>query len=133
MQFLLNNMYKRNEPFRFEFPEPIDCFFTILTPNNESKESNKGEIKMLNLSQKGCRFSSHLQLPADGKWYITIEAILNSHTLLLSGHIVWKKTYSSSSYIYGFKFDEDHDYSSLITAEVKQFSSDRRNGQRTSG
>ena len=120
-------MYKRKEPFRFDFPEPIDCFFTILTPKSETKKSNKGEIKLHNLSPKGCSFSSQLQLPTDREWYLTIEATLNKEPMLLSGHIVWKKNYGSSTYIYGFKFDEDHEeYTSIITSEIKEYTANKR-------
>lgn len=122
----VSNMYKRNEPFRFEFTKPISCFFTILTPQNTTKESNKGEIKMHNLSQKGCNFTSQLNLPADSKWYLTIELTINETPMLLSGHIVWKKHYSTPNYMYGFQFDQDHDYSKLITAEVKEFAANER-------
>ena len=97
-----------------------------MTPKSEKKESNKGEIKLHNLSPKGCSFASPLHLPEDKNWYITIEVTLNKEPMLLSGHIVWKKSYGSSTYIYGFKFDEDHDYAGIITAEIKEYASNMR-------
>ena len=48
--------------------------------------------------------------------------------MLLSGHIVWKKKHGSSTYIYGFKFDEDHEkeFTSIITDEIKEYVANKR-------
>ena len=48
--------------------------------------------------------------------------------MLISGQKKKKKKHGSSTYIYGFKFDEDHEkeFTSIITDEIKEYVANKR-------
>lgn len=113
-------MFKRQESFRYIFPQPISGFLTIIKNKDHSTESNKGEINIHNISPKGCSFSSHLHFPHNNEFTVTIEVCLNDTPLYLTGSIVWKKN-SGKHYLYGFETLDNPVTAKLITDEVKSY------------
>ncbi|MFS0782500.1 PilZ domain-containing protein [Bacillus sp. 1P06AnD] len=113
-------MYKRQEAFRYTFPASISGFLSVINNKDGSERENKGTIDILNISPKGCSFSSGLHLPLKQELQFVIHLKLNEEVLDLPGYVVWKKEKAASN-SYGFSFIEKPGLTEQITNEVKRY------------
>lgn len=115
--------YKREEYFRFSFNTPIPGFFTITKMNGLSGKSKKGPLLILDLSPKGIKFQSRLDLPDTEDLNLSLSFTLNTKEIILPGKIVWKKKISNDFH-YGFTVTEEleiEDITKEIISELKAF------------
>ena len=54
--------YKRKSPFRYTFSEPITVYFKIVNINGKRIETSEGTASMIDLSPKGMKLKSSLDL-----------------------------------------------------------------------
>lgn len=91
--------YKRNEPFRYEFGMPIKVNFYISRINGKTTASSEGEGRVLDISPKGLRLQTSLDIPAKQEVELTMHLTIGSRDIVLIGNIVWqKKVYPSFQY-----------------------------------
>ncbi|WP_374723035.1 PilZ domain-containing protein [Peribacillus tepidiphilus] len=114
-------LYKRNEPYRYQFPPPIPGHFIITNINGLPGQSKKGQIELIDISPRGCKFSSKLDLKNFQDIKLEVSFQINGHLLHLPGVIVWKKKYIHT-FFYGYAIDENRDLEELILKEVKTYS-----------
>ncbi|MDZ5470567.1 PilZ domain-containing protein [Bacillus sp. 31A1R] len=114
-------MYKREEPFRFQFNQPLHGAFKILRINNISEESKAGTADILDLSPNGLRFKTKLNLPIDKKRFlIEITFLLNDKLIRILGEPKWKKI-EGSSFVYGFTGLDDTETKKEVIEGLKEF------------
>lgn len=107
--------YKRQEPFRHVFNQPIDSVFQIVT---ESSESKPGEMKILDISPSGLRMFSKLDLPSQIR--ITAKFTLMEQTIDLEGLINWKSE-QYEGYEYGVECNHNDEKKSVIIDLLKAY------------
>lgn len=98
-----NPAYKRQEGFRLSFKESLPCTFTILKIQGRDVESKKGSIHIINISLKGAKIISPLDLPIPNT-HILLDFVIMEERISLSGELIWKKN-SYNGYMYGVTFD----------------------------
>lgn len=104
----MNPVYKRNEGFRLTFKNPVPGTFLILMIQGKSAGANKGILTIIDMSLKGAKVFSTLQLPTPNT-QIKIETKLNDQPLTIDGELIWSRK-TSTGYTYGVSFDP-HSYS----------------------
>ncbi|MFD2443321.1 PilZ domain-containing protein [Bacillus sp. CGMCC 1.16607] len=112
--------YKRKEPFRFHFQDPIPATYKILKIYNENN-SKIGRADILDVSPNGVRFKTDLNLPVNEKnFLIEMSFSINKKQIRLIGDLIWKKTFHSY-YIYGLVGRDDAETKLEIIEELKGF------------
>ncbi|MBE4907531.1 PilZ domain-containing protein [Bacillus luteolus] len=115
----MNPVYKRNEGFRLSFKNPIPATFLILMMQGKSAGANKGMLTIIDMSLKGAKVFSTLQLPTPNT-QIKIDITINEQPLVIEGELVWSKKVSTG-YTYGVSFDP-HSYSEQqLLSELKTY------------
>ncbi|WP_108670161.1 PilZ domain-containing protein [Peribacillus acanthi] len=120
--------YKRDEPFRYQFPEPISGHFVITSIKGLSGQSKKGKIELLDISQRGCKFQSLLDIPITNGIMFEITITLNGNLITLPGKIAWKKR-KLKLYEYGYSIETDEELEKVILTEVKEFVRNKRKNE----
>lgn len=117
--------YKRKEPFRYVFNDPIDGkFVIILNHGDENKvtRTDPGDLKIIDLSPRGMQFKTTLDIPMSTKeFYLEISFVLDGEPIDMLGKVAWKKDQMEYVY-YGFEGIEDNARQQIITERVKTFS-----------
>lgn len=120
-------LYRRDEPFRFAFGNPIEGTFKILKIDDMSGNSKEGPALILDLSPNGIRLTSSLDLPIDKKKIIMeVLFILNEKTISIIGQPKWKKQVGVSSFNYGLVGLENEETKKEIINELKEYSRNLR-------
>ncbi|MGE6378337.1 PilZ domain-containing protein [Peribacillus muralis] len=112
--------YNRNEAFRFSFSPPLPGFFSIIKVHNQDYESRIGNMSVLDISPKGVKFQSNLELHDNADFELMLTLKLNGHLIELRGKVIWKQR-GSSSYVYGFTLNEDARLEEVIVRELKAY------------
>ncbi|WP_075981113.1 PilZ domain-containing protein [Bacillus massilinigeriensis] len=116
-------IYRRDEPFRFQFKKPILGQFKILSINGERlNEPKMATAEILDLSPNGLKFSTKLVLPFDKKkLLLEVSFILNDKVIRILGTPIWKRE-AGPHFIYGLQGIEDQETKIEIVEELKEFS-----------
>ncbi|QOR68178.1 PilZ domain-containing protein [Cytobacillus suaedae] len=115
----MNPVYKRNEGFRLTFENPVPGTFIILMMQGKSAGANKGTLTIIDMSLKGAKVFSTLQLPTPNT-QIKIETTITDQPLSIEGELIWSRK-SSTGYTYGVLFDI-HSYSEQkLLSELKTY------------
>lgn len=112
--------FKRDEPLRYEFAQPLDVSFYISRLRGKGSQSSLGKGVILNISPGGLRLDTSLDLPKGDEVEITFELDIASHTLKPIGSIVWKEK-KYDRYLYGVDFISDEFNQDIIRA-LKDYS-----------
>ncbi|WP_445488556.1 PilZ domain-containing protein [Niallia sp. 03133] len=111
--------YKRHEPFRFQFKEPITA--TLSFQNREGEISKIGKATIIDVSPNGLKFTSELDLPIKNENLLFfISFILNDKEFSIPGNISWKKI-RSDYFLYGYKGKNDEETKKGITKALKEY------------
>lgn len=114
--------YKRKEAFRYQFLAPIKGRFSILLNNQDQEKLERtiaGELEVIDLSPKGMRFATKLNLPMNKKAFlIEVTFLLEQQEITMLGKITWKKQERDFFY-YGLLGFEDDEREQLIIQSVK--------------
>ncbi|NEU29789.1 PilZ domain-containing protein [bacterium LRH843] len=101
----LGGRYRRQEGFRLSFKQPIPATFTIIKMQEKTLESNKGSFHIIDMSLKGAKVISNLELPTPNT-HIQMECMILKENLNITGELVWKKkTYEGFVYGVAFQFE----------------------------
>lgn len=116
--------YKRNEPFRYTFGEPVKAFIEIINPTEEEEAmTNEGwDVYLLDLSPNGMKIvtSKDIKLTEDSKVQITFK--LNETRFEANGRISWKKTQGLHQFEYGIALNNTDEMKTLLISELKAYS-----------
>lgn len=116
-------VYRRDEPFRFQFQKPLQGTFKILQLNGLSGVSKEGKALIIDLSPNGVKFTSPLNLPIESKKFlIEISFVINEQTIKMLAESRWKKRTGVSEFTYGFAGIEDEQAKLEIIKELKEYS-----------
>ncbi|MFE8703551.1 PilZ domain-containing protein [Cytobacillus sp. FJAT-54145] len=114
-------MYKREEPFRFQFQNPIPGTFKLLSINGVSGQSKAGSVQVLDVSPNGLKFKSTLDLPIERtKFLMEVSFLLNDELVRVLGEPKWKKR-EGTSFVYGFVGIDDEETKKEIIERLKQY------------
>lgn len=95
-------IFRRDEPFRFQFNRPIEGTFKIININGRDTDSKIGVAYILDLSPNGVRFKSPIELPIeDNQFVLEVKLELMSRTIRMAGKPKWKKS-DGKEFVYGF-------------------------------
>lgn len=115
-------IYRREEPFRFQFQKPLEGTFKILRVNGIAGESKEGSALILDLSPNGLKFKSSLDLPTDKhQLLLEVSFSLNETQILIMGEPTWKKK-EGNAYVYGFIGLDDQQTKTQIILALKEYS-----------
>ena len=117
--------YNRDEPFRFTFTPPIPGFFSITRLKGVNGLSRKGQMELLDISLRGVKFQSSLDLPTTNEIELLLTFSLNEEEFILSGDIVWKQE-GYKKYTYGFVFNDDPSLNKRIIEELKKYNKSKK-------
>ncbi len=98
-----SELYRRQDGFRLAFKEPLPAYFTILQIKGKEVESKKGTIHLFDMSLKGAKIFSPLEIPTP-KTQIQLECVICEEQISLVGELIWRKA-SHKGFIYGMTFD----------------------------
>lgn len=112
--------YNRDEPFRFTFTPPISGFFSITRLRGVNGLSRKGQMELLDISPRGVKFQSILDIPKSIEMELVLTFSINEEKFMRSGNIVWKQEWSKN-HTYGFIFHDDLIVNKRIIEELKKY------------
>ena len=116
------NYVRRNESFRYTFYKPIKGQFQLARINGKHVESKTGEMNIIDLSVKGMKMSTDLDIPIRGK---EIEVMLNftimSAGIYIPGKLLWQKAYAGQ-FLYGIQMDSNDTLQEQIIQDLKAYS-----------
>lgn len=109
--------FKRDEPLRYEFAQPLDVSFYLSRLRGKNSQSSRGKGVIKNISPGGLRLVTTFDLPKGDELEITFEFSIANHTIQPIGYIVWKEK-KINSFLYGVNFISD-DYKQDIILALK--------------
>lgn len=114
--------YKRKEPFRYIFDEPLDAGLEILQTDTDGNKKSSGKAEILNISVHGLRIKTDMSLTvADNDIFnLEIGFKLNNQTIKVHGMAVWKKDRGRLSE-YGVDLDTDEAERKRLVEQLKVY------------
>ena len=122
--------YKRKSPFRYTFSEPITVYFKLVNINGKRIESSEGTASMIDLSPKGMKLKTSLDLQNINHKTILLSIRFTIDTIeqIVLGRIVWKKQ-GVGFYHYGIELLVDDAVSQTIIEELKLYVRNHEEGK----
>ncbi len=116
--------YKRNEPFRYTFGEPVEALIELIIKDEEDALTSNGkwESFLLDISPNGMKIvsSTNMNLPEDPQ--VRISFRLNETQFELNGNISWKKARGLHHFEYGIAENNSEEIKELLISELKAYS-----------
>ncbi|ADU30481.1 PilZ domain-containing protein [Evansella cellulosilytica] len=114
--------YKREEPFRYEFGKPVTCHMHITSINDKKISSTKGNAEIMDISPKGIKLKSTLDLAANNNDIeVQLQFKLANDELKLDGKLMWQKA-EFNDFSYGVELFHDEQIEQLLIKEIKLYS-----------
>lgn len=115
--------YKRQEPLRYTFSEPIQGKFIILLDykNDQSlQETGEGQLDIIDLSPSGLRFTTNLDLHLNKKdFMLEVTFTFMGEELKMIGKVAWKKE-RVETFEYGLNGVEDDEKEQQVITFLKK-------------
>lgn len=102
--------YKRDEPFRYQFKQPIQA--QIDTPT-----AGVGSCKIINVSPSGMKIRTNLQLSLSENTYIQYSIL--DEFFQVNGNVVWTMDYGDYNE-YGLSLQSSDDYKNSLVETLKK-------------
>lgn len=116
-------LFRREEPFRFTFGDPIKGVFRILQIDGISGHTKESPVLILDLSPNGIKFSSHIDLPIEKKHFLMeVTFVLNEKSISMLAETKWKKPVANTTFIYGLVGLDNIETKKEIIEELKEYS-----------
>jgi PilZ domain len=112
-------IYKREEAYRYTFPNPVPCSFSIVGVEHIRINTGKGEGELIDISPSGCKMSTLFDIPVDQKVRVQMEFTLHTERLVVQGILVWQRI-QGEGFHYGVEFTGDENLGTSITEDLKQ-------------
>ncbi|MEG9295801.1 PilZ domain-containing protein [Mangrovibacillus sp. Mu-81] len=111
-------IFKREESYRYTFPQPIPCSLSIVGVEHIRINTGKGEGELVDISPHGCKLSSSFDIPVEQKVTVRLEFTLYQGIIVASGILVWQKL-NGEGFLYGVEFVKEENLEELITEDLK--------------
>lgn len=114
--------FKRQEPFRYQFGQPIPCKFRITRIGERQVETDKGAAEIHDISPRGIRMETSLNLPIDsakGEIEVELQFTIVDQPMNVRGVVIWKKTYVNE-FQYGLSLEISKQEEMLLIGEIKR-------------
>lgn len=120
MTYMFSN---RTEGFRYQFGEPLSCYFQIKKIDGELVDSSEGLASILDISPAGMRVKSGLVIPQieQKDVQLSIRFTLNEYEYKFYGTIVWKEEFEHTC-DYGIQLDVGEEEEYEIIEQLKIYS-----------
>lgn len=116
-------LFRREEPFRFTFGDPIKGTFRILQIDGISGHTKEAPVLILDLSPNGVKFSTHINLPIEKKRFLVeLTFVLNEKQITMLAEPKWKKLGAHTSLTYGLVGLDNIETKKEIIDELKEYS-----------
>jgi hypothetical protein len=113
--------FKRQEAFRYEFGQPLSCTFRIAQVGEKKVESDKGKAEIHDISPKGMKIATQLNIPFDKKSIIIeITFTLSEFELTFLGKLVWQRKFAND-YFYGVHLILSQEEERRLIDELKKY------------
>jgi hypothetical protein len=112
--------YKRDEPYRFEFDDPIRTNFYM------NENSTAGDLQILDISLSGMKVETNVEINMYEDLTLTTSAKIGSYNFTLIGKAVWRKKVTETMFNYGIKLTSSNHQESLKKALI-EYQRDRVN------
>ncbi|RSK29020.1 PilZ domain-containing protein [Bacillus sp. HMF5848] len=84
-------IYRRNEPYRYVFDNPIYTAYHITKINDQTVQSSKGEGYIIDISSGGVKLETALDIPLHKTIEIFFTFTVGSKELVAKAVFLWKK------------------------------------------
>lgn len=120
--------FKRNEPFRFAFQQPIKgTIETFKKEQNTLLHSQSAEAFIMNISPNGMKIVTNIKIDPLEIAHVRISFPLNVSYFEMEGTISWMKGPYGQGYEYGIYVNNSDEVRSLLISQLKIFN---RNSQK---
>lgn len=114
-------IYKRKEPFRFQFQQPIHGTFKVLSINGVKGDLKSAMLYIVDISPNGIRFKSNINLPIENnEFLLEISFLLVGRLIRMIGKPKWKKVLGNFC-MYGFIGLDDNETKKEIIEVLKEY------------
>ncbi|OIJ20699.1 hypothetical protein BKP45_08630 [Anaerobacillus alkalidiazotrophicus] len=114
--------FRREDTFRYQFEEPVECNFRIIKVEKKDFTSKSGKAQIYDISEGGLKLTIPLDIPLKGKNIeIEVSFKLNEEDLKVTGILIWSKN-MYTHYSYGVQFTIDHSLRKKLIEELKVYS-----------
>lgn len=110
--------FKREETFRYEIVEKVNCKFKIVSISGQQLDSSYSNADLLDISPSGFKFFSPLDIPSQKNVVFFVEFTLNSKPIQLNATLIWKKSVGNGFH-YGLKHQGSSEDVRLLIDELK--------------
>lgn len=119
--------YKRESPFRYTFPKPLEALFIITAIDGKPVRTSQGKAELVDISTVGVRLRSelHIQNANHKSTQLVISFKLNDQQLEFSGEIVWEKQ-SVNTTDYGVDIETDEADKQILIEQLKIYTKDNK-------
>ncbi|MDC3412745.1 PilZ domain-containing protein [Aquibacillus sp. 3ASR75-11] len=107
--------YKRNEPYRYSFPEPVQGTLEDITEERDAVF----DVYLLDLSLSGAKITCPLDSPIEKWTTYMLRFSLKDEDFHTAVNLVWIRQAGKIS-IGGLKLDSDNEFRQRITSILKQ-------------
>lgn len=114
-------IFKRQEGFRFAFPEPLLASFCLLVDGKpQDLEKTQYQCDIHDISPRGMKMFSNIEIGVDSNKLVQVEVyfILDVTKIKAIGEIVWTKKVLNG-FQYGLIFVDQPAVEELIVSELK--------------
>ncbi|KGA97217.1 hypothetical protein AJ85_03495 [Alkalihalobacillus alcalophilus ATCC 27647 = CGMCC 1.3604] len=118
MKYPADGIFKRNEGFRLSFKERIVGKMSTRGIQGIDIESNTGSIQIIDMSLKGMKVISELQLPVATN--VLLVFMILDQPFYLSGELIWRKDRQQSC-MYGVKLEPDSYSEKELLGALKKY------------
>jgi len=113
---------RREEAFRYSFPEPLEGEFKLAKINGHEVESNVGSVEIIDLSLNGAKISTEYDLQIqEADVEITLQFMIMDHPFEIQGKVVHEESLYNK-YTYGVHLNTDETTREEITEKLKELS-----------
>ncbi|WP_017434060.1 PilZ domain-containing protein [Saccharococcus caldoxylosilyticus] len=111
--------FKRQEPFRYQFGQPLACSLRVAGIGGQQKEEEYIAY-IHNLSPHGMKLETLQRIPYEhGKTTVEIAFSINNAPLRFFGKIVWEKPFGRT-YYYGMRLLVSAEGEEMLIREIKR-------------
>lgn len=113
--------YKRNEPFRYSFGQPVQAMIEAIQKEEQGLVSTgKWEAAILDLSPNGMKIASSANIEPSEDLQIRTSFMLNKIHIEINGKISWKKSLGRD-FEYGIAENNSDQIKDLLISQLKVF------------
>ncbi|GGF67353.1 hypothetical protein GCM10010912_10390 [Paenibacillus albidus] len=117
---------RRNEPFRYDFKEPVPFELHILSINGAAVPAKPVSAVLHDISRSGCRLSIPLNIQVENNHVrVGMELVLHEEPLYIEGTLKWNKE-QTGSFHYGVQLEIPESERDRLPKELRLLAGERK-------